>query len=628
MNELIQAKPSAEQTQSRATAVIYLRVSSVGQVNKGTDPEGYSIPGQREACKLHAERLGASVVGEYVEPGKSGTSTRRPALQRMLVDLAELKPTYVIVYDLSRVARDDFDALWLLREIEGAGCKLESTLERVDDTPAGKLLYTVMAGVNAFRSRGDAEKVRMGMRSKHLKGETVRAAPIGYLNVRRYDNGREIRTIEVDPERAPFVRTAFDLYATGQHSIAQLTEILDSMGLRTKPTRKRPAHPLGKSVVEKMLHQDYYIGVVTWKGEKVDGTHPPIVDLQLFERVQEVLRAKYLTGTRVVKHEHYLKGSLYCGVCGGRMLYVQAKGNGGTYEYFRCFGRFNAGKDCYAPHTRCIEVETAVADEYLRRQLDVVSKMSGVKEAIEGYATSKAAVAEREVAKAEKRLNDLKLEQQKLIQLSYRDLVSDDVLAAEQTRIRKEQTEIARWKTVAEKDSEEILSALEEALRLLEEAPAAYERATPDVRRLLNVAIWKRLVVLDGEIVVSDLQPWAQAIVAPADEPEATPGTSASGQSTRQKFRTAEGRLRGLCLPNAPEAVLLKDGQYAGIVLWQGSEAATRLLPGPRQWLPPRLGRLQRTAGGGSSACGRFVADDPEVACSGLEPIERSLEVA
>jgi DNA invertase Pin-like site-specific DNA recombinase len=52
-------------------AVIYLRVSSVGQVNTAHDPEGYSIPGQREACQRYAEGLDAAVIREYVEPGKS-----------------------------------------------------------------------------------------------------------------------------------------------------------------------------------------------------------------------------------------------------------------------------------------------------------------------------------------------------------------------------------------------------------------------------------------------------------------------------------------------------------------------------------------------------------------------------
>jgi site-specific DNA recombinase len=93
------------------TAVIYLRVSSSGQVNKAHDPEGYSIPTQREACLRHAQRLGARVISEYVEMGRTGTNLRRPALQNMLNELPTLKPDYVIFYDLSRVAREEMDAL-------------------------------------------------------------------------------------------------------------------------------------------------------------------------------------------------------------------------------------------------------------------------------------------------------------------------------------------------------------------------------------------------------------------------------------------------------------------------------------------------------------------------------------
>lgn len=123
--------------ESGATAVIYLRVSSDGQVNKAHDPEGYSIPTQREACERHAGRLGARVIAQFVELGRTGTNLRRPALQEMLGELPKLKPTYVIFYDLSRVAREEMDALWLLAEIKRHGAKLESTLERVDDSLRG-----------------------------------------------------------------------------------------------------------------------------------------------------------------------------------------------------------------------------------------------------------------------------------------------------------------------------------------------------------------------------------------------------------------------------------------------------------------------------------------------------------
>src|SRR5580692_5913652 len=86
---VIENKPKAVLSDEGATAVIYLRVSSSGQLT-GRSQEGYSIEGQREACERHAERLGARVVSEYVEPGKTATNTRRPALQQMLTELAHL----------------------------------------------------------------------------------------------------------------------------------------------------------------------------------------------------------------------------------------------------------------------------------------------------------------------------------------------------------------------------------------------------------------------------------------------------------------------------------------------------------------------------------------------------------
>lgn len=217
-----------------------------GEVNTAHDPEGYSIPGQRDACQHYAEGLDARVVCEYVEPGKSGTNLSRPALQRMLSELDDLTD-YVIFYDLSRVARDDFDALWLLREIEGRGCKLESTLERVDDTPAGKLLYTVMAGVNAFRSRGDAEKVKLGLKRKFLDGGSSGPARLGYLNVREKVGERDVAAIAVDPERAPLIRELFDLAATGEHTITSLDDLIYEAGLRTRSTPARPSRRVART---------------------------------------------------------------------------------------------------------------------------------------------------------------------------------------------------------------------------------------------------------------------------------------------------------------------------------------------------------------------------------------------
>ena len=164
-----------------ATAVVYLRVSSQGQVKRGSDPEGYSIPGQREATSTRAEMLQAGVVREYVEYGLSGRTTHRPALRRMLADLPKLRPSYVIVYDLSRLARNRLDDALLMLQIEQSGAKLVSVLENIDQTPSGRLTHGVLAAVNEFRSAGDGEKVKMGLKRKHAMGGTSGPARVGYL---------------------------------------------------------------------------------------------------------------------------------------------------------------------------------------------------------------------------------------------------------------------------------------------------------------------------------------------------------------------------------------------------------------------------------------------------------------
>lgn len=69
-------------------AVLYIRVSTRDQATRADEPEGFSIPAQREACRRKAEALGATIVGEYVDRGESARSADRPALQKLLGDLS------------------------------------------------------------------------------------------------------------------------------------------------------------------------------------------------------------------------------------------------------------------------------------------------------------------------------------------------------------------------------------------------------------------------------------------------------------------------------------------------------------------------------------------------------------
>lgn len=522
------------------TAVIYLRVSSTGQLT-GPNPEGYSIEGQREACRRHAEVLGARIIGEYVEPGKSATNLRRPKLQKMLAELPDLPPDYVIFYDLSRVARDEFDAFWILREIQAAGAKLESTLERIGNDDDGMLLYTIMAGVNAHRSRKDGKKAKMGMERKHADGGTNGRTRIGYLNTREFVGGREVRVVDRDPERAPLVQMGFELFATGNYSISELHTVLEEAGLRKRETPTRGPLPLSRSQVHRMLRDDYYIGVVKWGGSKnPNGLHPHLIEVATFEKVQQVLDTARLSGNRTRKHKHYLRGSLFCGFCGRRLVFHRIRGRGGLYDYFGCLSHQGRRGDCGSRYLQVENVERAVERYYARVRL-TPGEREAVRQAVEQYAGALLENAGKESARHARRLQTLQQQQKKLLHAFYNGAVDETVLEEEQERIETERREVHLWSETAVQDAREVSDALSEALLLLEKAQVAYAQATPTVRRLLNQALFEGLLIRDEDDLEVNPTPWAAEVRRLARASQGRP----KAPHTQEKGRNGHDPLSG-----------------------------------------------------------------------------------
>src|SRR5690554_5436231 len=114
-------------------------------------------------------------------------------------------------------------------------------------------------------------------------------------------------------------RTQLNLQQTLLHS-----EVVDR-GLTTVPTPKRPSKAPGLSTIQQMLSNPYYKGDVIFRGARYDGLHEPLVSAELWYRVQNVLTAHQVSGEKTQTHEHYLKGTIYCGDCGSRLMVTHAK---------------------------------------------------------------------------------------------------------------------------------------------------------------------------------------------------------------------------------------------------------------------------------------------------------------
>ena len=121
-----------------------------------------------------------------------------------------------------------------------------------------------MSSIAEFYSQNLATEVKKGMGEKIKNGGTIGRAPLGYLNVRRVDDkGREERTVVLDEERAPLIKMVFEEYATGEWSLNSLAEYMTARGLTTRATPKIPSSAPTKTIIEKILKNPYYAGIVT-----------------------------------------------------------------------------------------------------------------------------------------------------------------------------------------------------------------------------------------------------------------------------------------------------------------------------------------------------------------------------
>src|SRR3954452_2596259 len=168
-----QSAAIVEDPDGRRRAVIYLRVSTNKQADKDIDPEGYSLPAQREACYRKAEQLGAEVVDEYMDRGESAKTADRPQFKAMLARIdADRDIDYVILDKVNRFARNRRDDANILFELRKWGCQLVSVKENVDETPAGTLMHGILATIAEYESRNNGAEAMKGMTRKAKIGGT------------------------------------------------------------------------------------------------------------------------------------------------------------------------------------------------------------------------------------------------------------------------------------------------------------------------------------------------------------------------------------------------------------------------------------------------------------------------
>lgn len=225
-------------------AVIYVRVSTKEQT------ENLSLPTQLRACEEYCRREGYEVVERFREEGESAKTADRTELQNLLkyCRTHKGKVHFVVVYNLTRFAREKYDHFALRAFLKSLGISLRSATEPIDDTSTGKLMEGVLAAFAQFDNDVRAERTRAGMRAALEQGRWTFVPPLGYLNAPKWAG----KSLVADPERGELVKRAFEEFATGRFTKEQVLDKVTRLGLRTRTGRTLNPQSFGRMLTNRL----------------------------------------------------------------------------------------------------------------------------------------------------------------------------------------------------------------------------------------------------------------------------------------------------------------------------------------------------------------------------------------
>lgn len=339
-------------------AVIYARFSSHNQQEQ-------SIDGQLRYCKDYAERNAMKVINVYADRAISGTTDERPQFQQMIRDAKNKQFKYILVWKLDRFARNRYDSAVYKNQLKKCGVRVLSVTEFVGEGSEGVLLESILEAMAETYSLQLSENVRRGMRESVRNGLSCGGtAPLGYDVV----NKRYV----VNEKEAEIVRYVYNQYATGKGKKEIINDI-NAKGWRNKKGAKFAFNSL-----DRLLKNRKYIGEYNYQDITVKDVIPAIVDVNLFETVQNILiKNKRNRGTKSCKHEYLLSTKLFCGYCGASMTGETVTGrNNVKFGYYFCRSQKFRTNNCKKKRERQEELENIV----VRKTLEMYSDKKFIEE--------------------------------------------------------------------------------------------------------------------------------------------------------------------------------------------------------------------------------------------------------
>ncbi len=290
------------------------------------DKQVLSIEAQLVELREYANKERLPIAREFVE-SKTAKEPGREVFNEMMAKLEQGAADGIVAWHPDRLARNSVDGGRIIYLVDtGRITKLKFPTFWFDPTPQGKFMLSIAFGQSKYYVDNLSENVKRGLRQKLRNGIWPSWAPTGYLN------NLENHTIYVDKTRAPFIKKAFEMYATGNYSIREIREYMRASGVVGRNKKK----PLSVANCHYILRNPIYYGVMRYYGEVHEAKHEAIISKDVFDKCQALFKNRSKPKQRGFKPYVY-RGIFRCEHCGCFITTETQKG----HNYLRCTKRKN-----------------------------------------------------------------------------------------------------------------------------------------------------------------------------------------------------------------------------------------------------------------------------------------------
>lgn len=394
-------------------AVLYARVSSEKQAEKDL-----SISSQLKAGHEFAARRDYEVVREFVDEAESARTADRPAFQEMISLAKQKKRPFdvIIVWKLSRFARNREDSIIYKSLLRRNGVHVVSMNEQIDDTPAGQLFEGMIEVIDEFYSANLAQDTKRGMRENASRGfYNGGYAPMGYKREKVRIGTANKNRLVVDQEHSPTVKRIFEMAIAGKGA-KEIVNTLNAEGITTNRGKK-----WNKNLVLYILRNEVYTGTLVFgksdpgsEPVRRENNHTALVSVRDFQKVQSLIeqRSPKYCRPRTLTSDYLLSGIIYCGECGYALQGCSAKS--GQFHYYACHNSIRKGKTtCSSKMVNRDRIEFIVIDKLKKHVLteenltELLELTNQELENSRSGSEDQIATMDAELAKQERKLNNL-----------------------------------------------------------------------------------------------------------------------------------------------------------------------------------------------------------------------------